>query len=171
VSSLQGRDTDVLVVGQSPTARSILPSIAALADVAPCIPIVLWVSYIGEVDIFRALRMGARGVMRRTDPIPVILACLRAVAGGETWLGSSVPGFSRAASAAARLTSREREVIELVCRGLSNREIAQALSIAPGTVKVHLTHIFEKTGLRDRFLLAEHGSKFLCPAPGSGQNG
>jgi len=64
-------------------------------------------------------------------------------------------------SASARITTRERQVIGYVCRGLRNHEIAHAMSIAPGTVKVHLMHIFEKTGLRDRFSLAEHGRKFL----------
>ena len=56
-----------------------------------------------------------------------------------------------------RMTPRERQIVELVCRGMKNKEIAVALSITPGTVKVHLMHIFEKTGVKDRFQLALHG--------------
>ena len=56
---------------------------------------------------------------------------------------------------------REREIVEFVCRGMKNKEIAEALSITPGTVKVHLMHIFEKTGVKDRFQLALQGRQFL----------
>lgn len=55
------------------------------------------------------------------------------------------------------LTGREREVLDLVGRGMRNREIADELGIQPGTVKVHLKHIFEKTGAADRYELALAG--------------
>ena len=48
-----------------------------------------------------------------------------------------------------------------VCGGLKNKEIADALRITAGTVKVHLMHIFEKTGVKDRFELAVHGRRML----------
>ena len=48
-----------------------------------------------------------------------------------------------------------------VCGGLKNKEIAEALAITPGTVKVHLMHIFEKTGVKDRFELAVQGRRLL----------
>ena len=60
------------------------------------------------------------------------------------------------------LTPREQQVAELVSKGMKNREIAEALSIATGTVKIHLMHIFEKTGIRDRFELALHGLRLAC---------
>ena len=63
------------------------------------------------------------------------------------------------------LTPREQEIIALVARGLKNREIAAALSIATGTVKIHIMHIFEKTGIRDRFELAMYGLKMAGPVP------
>jgi DNA-binding NarL/FixJ family response regulator len=55
------------------------------------------------------------------------------------------------------LTPREVEVASLVSKGMKNREIAESLGIATGTVKIHLMHIFEKTGIRDRFELALRG--------------
>jgi len=59
------------------------------------------------------------------------------------------------------LTPREREIVQQICVGLKNKEIAQTLSITAGTVKVHLMHIFEKTGVKDRFELAMHGRRLL----------
>jgi DNA-binding NarL/FixJ family response regulator len=57
------------------------------------------------------------------------------------------------------LTARELEVAELVERGMKNRDIADALGIRTGTVKIHLKHIFEKTGIRGRYGLALSGLK------------
>ena len=62
---------------------------------------------------------------------------------------------------ARRLTAREREVIANVQMGMKNREIAAAMGITAGTVKVHLMHIFEKTGLRDRVQLAQCAPQLL----------
>jgi DNA-binding CsgD family transcriptional regulator len=55
------------------------------------------------------------------------------------------------------LTPREFQVLALVEQGMKNREIAQELGIRSGTVKIHLKHIFEKTGVRGRYGLALHG--------------
>jgi DNA-binding CsgD family transcriptional regulator len=55
------------------------------------------------------------------------------------------------------LTARERQVMELVEQGKKNREIGDDLGIRPGTVKIHLRHIFEKTGVRGRYSLAFTG--------------
>ncbi len=60
-----------------------------------------------------------------------------------------------------RLTPREREIVTCLCQGMRNKQIAAELSITPGTVKVHLMHIFEKTGVKDRFELAVQARKLL----------
>ena len=57
----------------------------------------------------------------------------------------------------SELTAREQQVLELVEQGCKNKEIAVELGIRPGTVKIHLKHIFEKTGVRGRFGLALNG--------------
>jgi DNA-binding CsgD family transcriptional regulator len=64
-----------------------------------------------------------------------------------------------------RLTPREREIVRLVVEGHKNREIAETLSISPGTVKVHLMHVFEKAGVEDRLQLALLARRLLSPEP------
>ena len=59
----------------------------------------------------------------------------------------------------SELTAREQQVLELVEQGFKNKEIARELGIRPGTVKIHLKHIFEKTGIRGRYGLAIRGLK------------
>jgi DNA-binding NarL/FixJ family response regulator len=68
-------------------------------------------------------------------------------------------GWERAASSRCALTARELQVRELVERGMKNKEIAKALGIRTGTVKIHLKHIFEKTGIHGRYGLALSGLK------------
>ena len=127
-----------------------------------CQPI-LWVNDLAEIDCFRALQLGARGILKKTLPVEAMLECLRSVGHGNVWMESSQPNPSGSADrrAAPRLTPREKEIVHHVCGGLKNREIASALSITAGTVKVHLMHIFEKTGVKDRFELAVHGRRLV----------
>ncbi len=125
---------------------------------------ILWVAELAEVECFRALQLGARGILKRTLPISALIECLRSVARGNIWIehtvSSQVVGFLNKKQT-PRLTPREREIVRCLCRGMRNKEIAKELSITPGTVKVHLMHIFEKTGVKDRFELAVHGRKLL----------
>jgi two-component system nitrate/nitrite response regulator NarL len=137
------------------------------AAVPACLPI-LWVAELAEVECFRALQMGARGILKKTLAIEAIFECLRSVSLGNVWIehtvSSQVVGFlSRRQT--PRLTPREREIVRCLCRGMRNKEIATELTITPGTVKVHLMHIFEKTGVKDRFELAVHGRKLLGGNP------
>ena len=123
---------------------------------------VLWAAEISEVESFRALQVGARGILKKTLPVTVILDCIRTVAKGNIWIESSVSnqfvGFINRRST-PRLTPREEEILNLVMKGMKNKQIAEELSITTGTVKVHLMHIFEKTGVKDRFELAMFGRK------------
>lgn len=123
---------------------------------------ILWAADISEVESFRALQVGARGILKKTLPVGIILDCLRTVANGNIWIESSVSnqfvGFINRRST-PRLTPREEEILTLVMRGMKNKQIADALNITTGTVKVHLMHIFEKTGVKDRFELAMYGRR------------
>jgi two-component system nitrate/nitrite response regulator NarL len=164
---------DLLLVDHSAGLKIVLQFISDVKSTwARCQPI-LWVADLAEIDSFRALQFGARGVLKKTLPVQAVIDCLRAVAKGDIWIeGSAEPpvgGMERRSS--PRLTPREREIVQQICAGLKNKEIAQTLSITAGTVKVHLMHIFEKTGVKDRFELAMHGRRLLGDHAGSAQNG
>lgn len=123
--------------------------------------IVIWGASVTEAEALRFMQAGARGILRKTATIPVVLACLRTVAGGRSWMDDCVFGDTSRSERYPRseLTSREQQVLELVEQGYKNREIALDLGIRPGTVKIHLKHIFEKTGVRGRYGLALNGLK------------
>jgi len=153
---------NVILVDQLFGLKSIFQFMSDCRSLSPDSRSVLWVNELADVECFRVLQMGARGVLKKNTPVTTLFDCLRAAAAGTVWVESPVStgvsglGHRRGAP---RLTPREREIVHHVCRGLKNKEIADSLSITAGTVKVHLMHIFEKTGVKDRFELAVQGRK------------
>ena len=120
---------------------------------------VVWGVSISEAEALRLMQTGAHGVMRKTAESSVVLACLRTVALGATWMEESILGEAErpVRSTRSNLTPREQQVVELVEQGLKNKEIGMNMGIRPGTVKIHLKHILEKTGIRGRYGLALSG--------------
>jgi len=118
--------------------------------------VVIWGVSVTEAEALRFLQAGARGILRKTAATSVVLACLRTVAQGRNWMEDCVFRESGRPDRYPRseLTAREQQVLELVEQGFKNKEIALDLGIRPGTVKIHLKHIFEKTGVRGRYGLA-----------------
>jgi DNA-binding NarL/FixJ family response regulator len=121
--------------------------------------VAIWGTGIGEAEALRLLQAGARGILRRTASTESMLTCLRTVAAGGSWMEEGIFGDSQRILKPrhSSLTNRERQITELVERGMRNRDIARALGIQTGTVKIHLKHIFEKTGVRGRYGLAITG--------------
>ncbi len=120
------------------------------------IELILWGISITEAEALRFLQAGAKGIVRKTSDPETLMACLKAVAAGSSWMADSVFRESSRMERYSRseLTPREQQVMEQVEQGLKNKEIAKELGIRPGTVKIHLKHIFEKTGVRGRYGLA-----------------
>ena len=154
----------IVLLDQFGGLKTVFRLLSDLKAAAPEVAPVVWASEMAEVECFRILQVGARGIIKKTLPVSSLLECLRSVAKGNIWIENSlsnqVVGFLNRRQA-PRLTPREREIVRCLCRGMRNKEIAEELKITSGTVKVHLMHIFEKTGVKDRFELAVHGRKLL----------
>jgi DNA-binding NarL/FixJ family response regulator len=154
---------DIMLIDHSAGLKLVFQFLSDVKSTWPRCHPVLWVNELAEIDCFRALQLGARGVLKKSLPLQSVTDCLRSVGQGNIWIEGSVDQtvshMDRRST--PRLTPREREIVQKVCGGLKNKEIAGALSITAGTVKVHLMHIFEKTGVKDRFELAIQGRRFL----------
>ena len=135
---------------------------AELARAAPACRTLILTTFDDDDYIFRGLRAGAAGfLVKRTRPEDLI-AAVHTIARGDSLLSPSVTRrvIERLAqqpvpeltgrSLVDQLTPREREVLDLVARGLSNREIAMTLVVEESTVRTHVKHLLSKLGLRDR---------------------
>lgn len=148
---------DICVVDKSLGMQVVMDWVAHARTISQqATEIVVWGVSITEAEALRFFQSGAKGVLRKTADIPTVIACLEAVAAGSSWMADSVFRESLRPDRGSRseLTPREQQVLGLVEQGMKNREIARELGIRPGTVKIHLKHIFEKTGVRGRYGLA-----------------
>ena len=131
-----------------------------------------------DAYVYEALRGGASGFLLKDTPPADLLTAIRIVAAGDALLSPGVTRrliaeFARRPAPANRagtdldgLTLREREVLLLVARGLSNTELAAHLHLSPATAKTHVSHLLTKLGARDRaqLVIAAYESGLVTPA-------
>ena len=131
--------------------------------------------------VYGALRAGASGFLLKDAPPEQVFAAVRVVAGGDALIDPAVtrrliaefarrpqPARPRHEPALAQLTIREREVLALVGRGLSNAEVAAQLVISHATAKTHVARILAKLQARDRAQLVVLAYESGLVHPGSG---
>jgi DNA-binding NarL/FixJ family response regulator len=138
--------------------------LSSLHQIAREARIVLWVHTISTELALQAMSLGIRGILRKTLPIDTLLRCLTRVNEGELWFEKALTDSIMTARRYS-LTRREGQLVTLLSQGMKNKEIATALNISEGTVKVYLSRLFQKLGVKDRFELALYGLKNLAPAP------
>jgi DNA-binding NarL/FixJ family response regulator len=163
----EGRAPDVVLMDvRMPRLDGIEATRALLAgDVTPPPKVLVLTTFDLDDHIYAALRAGASGFLLKHAPAAELLHAVRVVAAGDALLAPEItqrliahylatgpvaaPDADRPAALAA-LTPRETEVLRLVARGLSNREIAEELFVVEQTAKTHVSRLFAKLGLRDR---------------------
>jgi DNA-binding NarL/FixJ family response regulator len=140
--------------------------------------VIVLTTYDLDEYVYEALRAGACGFLLKHAPPEELLFGVRAAADGGALLSPAVtarllaefagrrPAADREPAELDRLTPREREVLDLVVRGMSNGEIARTLFVSHSTVKTHLTHVLDKLGLRDRVQAVVYGYEHGLVEPG-----
>lgn len=123
--------------------------------------VILWVNSISTELAFQAMGLGVRGILRKALPPELQIKCLQKVHGGELWFEKGLTDTFLSARRIS-LTPREGQLISLLAQGLKNKEIATALKISEGTVKVYFSRLFVKLDVKDRFELALFGLKNLA---------
>ncbi|MCO8269246.1 response regulator transcription factor [Actinoplanes sp. TRM 88003] len=153
---------DVVLMDVRMPHRDGIAATAELSEAAPATRVLILTTFEDDDYVFGALAAGASGfLLKRTRPERLIEA-VHTIAAGDSLLSPSVtrtvidrmaaaePPDPAATRRLRTLTARERDVLDLVARGLSNAEIAAALFVEESTVKTHMKRLLGKLGLRDR---------------------
>ena len=174
-----GRDAVATVLDTQPDVvlmdirMPVMDGIAAVEKILSvhAVPIIMLTAFDTDSFILRALRAGAAGFLLKSTPPESLMAAVRAAAAGQPLLSPQVvdklvsmqePALDDAHShhtrtarnRLGRLSSREREIAELVAQGLNNQEIADRLVVSMATVKSHMQHILKKIGGTSRVHIA-----------------
>jgi DNA-binding NarL/FixJ family response regulator len=156
-------DPDVVLMDLKMPILDGVEATRRLHENRPDCRVIILTTFDDDEYVFEGLRAGAVGYMLKDTPSENLTEAIRAAARGESFLQPSVAAkvvaeFARLASAAPQsvvelvepLSERELEVLRKLAAGATNREIAEALVIAEGTVKNHITNILGKLGVKDR---------------------
>ncbi|MGW1812268.1 response regulator [Streptomyces sp. NPDC002125] len=148
-------DPDVVLMDLRMPGGGGVAAIAELARLGARSRVLVLTTYDTDSDTLPAIEAGATGYLLKDAPRDELFTAVRAAADGRTVLSPAVASrlVSRVRTPVPGhepLSAREREVLGLVARGTSNREIAAELFISEATVKTHLTHVFAKLGAKDR---------------------
>jgi len=145
-------DPEVVLMDLCMPGMSGLETTRVLRERMPEVQVVILTSCDDQQVMLEAIDAGAVGyLLKDADPQDVVRG-VRAAANGESPISGKVAHalMTRSTSAADLLTPREREVLSLVAEGMSNRAIALRLDITEGTVKAHLTSVYQRIGVLDR---------------------
>lgn len=140
---------DVVVLDLRLQGMSGVETIRVLREEFRSARILIFTNYAKGEEIYLALKAGASGFVLKGMPLERLLEAIREVHQGNQYIPSEIA--SRVGERLlAQLSPREIEVLQLLARGLSNKEIAAQLGVVEGTVKIHITSIFSKLGVSDR---------------------
>jgi DNA-binding NarL/FixJ family response regulator len=131
-----------------------------LQNLSPDCKVILWATTIAGDFALQALAIGIRGILRKTLSLEHHRQCLHRVYDGGLWLEKSLLD-SLDANRRVWLSPREGQLVTMLAHGLKTKEISKVLGITEGTVKVYLSHLFRKSGAKDRFELALRGLENL----------
>jgi DNA-binding NarL/FixJ family response regulator len=140
---------DVVVLDLRMSGQNGIETITRLRIEFGAVRVLVFSNYASGDEVFQAFRAGADGFVVKDMPLERLLDAIRRVFAGEQYLPPEI-STRMSLRVVSRLSSRELEVLSLVAKGMSNKEIAAALNLVEGTVKVHLTNIFAKLEVSDR---------------------
>jgi two-component system NarL family response regulator len=154
---------DVVLMDVRMPGRTGIEATRLIKDLVPHVKVLMLTISDDEADLYEAIKAGASGYLLKEIPVEEVADAIRSVAAGNSRLAPSMAAkllsefttMSRRAEEtrqfpAPKLTDREMEVLRLIARGLTTREVAGELAISENTVKNHIRNIFEKLHLHTR---------------------
>ena len=150
VSLYEKHRPDVVVMDYELPELNGAEAAAAIRDKDSAARIIVLSVYKGEEDVHRAVQAGAVGYLPKSSEPSELVEAIRKVHGGGRYFPPMINAALAKRAGRTELSEREKEVLAMLVRGRSNKEIAIELGISENTVKVHTTRVFEKLGVADR---------------------
>ena len=161
LAAILNSQPDLKVVAEAGSGREVMASgekadgdgIQTIKDLIardPATRVLVLTTYDNEEDIFQALEAGARGYLLKDTTKDELIAALRKIHGGERYLPPAIAARLADRLVRPSITPRELDVLRLMSRGRTNKEMASAMFISEETVKTHLKSLFQKLGVHDR---------------------
>jgi len=141
---------DVLLLDLRMPQKGGIEVVRAIRGEFPAARVLVVTSYQTEEEVLQVLRAGALGYILKDLDRDMLMEAIRAVCAGKRWVSPGIAKQLAEGVAHRPLTSRELEVIKLLARGLTNREIASVFRISESTVKNHVNHLLFKLEVADR---------------------
>ena len=163
---------DVLLMDLKMPKSDLVQSLLEMNTSAPATKVLVLTAFSDEENVLNAAKSGARGYVTKGVPTTSLIQAIKTIYGGGTWVDKDIPcwqafeeiagnntGTTRAVTplgdeSIQSLTKRELEILKLVAEGLTNEEIGKKIFISEKTVKTHLTNIFDKLKVNNRFKAA-----------------
>jgi DNA-binding NarL/FixJ family response regulator len=161
---------DVLLLDLKMPKGDLVQNLLEVAARSPATRVVVLTAFSEEENVLNAAKGGAKGYVPKGVPSATLLQAIKAVYGGGFWIDKEVPsweafqeivegqlgdrGAPQLDESIKALTKREMEILRLVAEGLTNEEIGKKIFISEKTVKTHLTNIFDKLKVNNRFKAA-----------------
>jgi DNA-binding NarL/FixJ family response regulator len=154
VEMVQALKPDVVLMDLSMPVMDGVEATRRIRALAPDTKVVVLTSFSDQARIMDAMSAGAEGyLLKHADPGQIMDAIRSVLTGGvplDPKAARVMLNSQREMRPADPLSSREREVLVLLCKGMANKQIARHLGISERTVKAHLTHVFQRLGVSDR---------------------
>ena len=149
VQAFRTHHPDVVVLDLRMPKKNGIETIQLLREEFGPVRILIFSNYAAGDEVFQAFKAGASGFVAKEMPLERLLEAIRCVHAGDQYLPPEI-AMRMNGRVISQLSSRELEVLALVAKGLSNKEIGTALDVAEGTIKVHIKNILAKLGVSDR---------------------
>lgn len=141
---------DVVLMDYKLPDQSGVDTLAAMRAEFPKAQILMLTIFDGEEDIYRAMTAGAKGYLTKSAECEEVLRAIRAVAVGQTYLPTEIAAKLRARDKRKSLTPREIEILRLLAKGHSTKEIVDLVGVSMGTVRLHISVLLDKLEAFDR---------------------
>jgi DNA-binding NarL/FixJ family response regulator len=147
---LKGKPADVLLLDLRMPGMSGIDTLHALRRARIGVRVIILTSFETDEDIYRSVQAGAQGYLLKDSPQSDMIDAIRTVHAGKRYLPRHIAARLAERMLRTDLTARELEVLNMLARGLTNKEIGRALDISGNTVRNHVNSIIEKLEVSDR---------------------